>query len=290
MAAAAPNSTTTATRSPAAAAPNSTPTLSKAVPSTVNDTFVLRGELGEVALIIFSNEIAVLCDAEVALIIFSTKGKLYEYSPDSRSDRGSRSWRRIDCGAMLSLAGGELVAAPCTSRGSEELAEQEQGRPQPEVHVGGEQRGAAGDQPASLLGRCRDLPDFMNVLAITQHRFRFFYAGFFLPQYAHLWQQHMDRLFDLYSSGKLKVAVDPKEFLGLRSVADAVEHLHSGESHGKGDNSIPPMKDERGGWGWGYKGGVKGGLADPCIGSCFSDITVVCGGERKCSLFITSRF
>ena len=30
-----------------------------------------------------AHEISVLCDAEVALIIFSTKGKLYEYSTDS---------------------------------------------------------------------------------------------------------------------------------------------------------------------------------------------------------------
>lgn len=30
-----------------------------------------------------ANEISVLCDAEVALIIFSTKGKLYEYATDS---------------------------------------------------------------------------------------------------------------------------------------------------------------------------------------------------------------
>lgn len=30
-----------------------------------------------------ANEISVLCDAQVALIIFSTKGKLFEYSSDS---------------------------------------------------------------------------------------------------------------------------------------------------------------------------------------------------------------
>ena len=30
-------------------------------------------------------------------------------------------------------------------------------------------------------------------------------AGFFLVQYAHLWQDHLDKLFDLYASGKLKV-------------------------------------------------------------------------------------
>ncbi|KAK3032534.1 hypothetical protein RJ639_036773 [Escallonia herrerae] len=31
-----------------------------------------------------AHEISVLCDAEVALIVFSTKGKLFEYSTDSR--------------------------------------------------------------------------------------------------------------------------------------------------------------------------------------------------------------
>ena len=31
-----------------------------------------------------AHEISVLCDAEVALIVFSTKGKLYEYSSQDR--------------------------------------------------------------------------------------------------------------------------------------------------------------------------------------------------------------
>ncbi|THU68436.1 hypothetical protein C4D60_Mb08t03870 [Musa balbisiana] len=34
-----------------------------------------------------AHEISVLCDAEVALIVFSTKGKLYEYSTDSSMER-----------------------------------------------------------------------------------------------------------------------------------------------------------------------------------------------------------
>ncbi|MCD7449536.1 hypothetical protein HAX54_000376 [Datura stramonium] len=58
-------------------------------------------------------------------------------------------------------------------------------------------------------------------------------AGFFLIQYAHLWQEHLDRLVNLFSSGKLKIAIDPKQFVGLHSVADAVEYLHSGKSAGK---------------------------------------------------------
>ncbi|RZR88785.1 hypothetical protein BHM03_00016436 [Ensete ventricosum] len=36
-----------------------------------------------------AHEISVLCDAEVALIIFSTKGRLYEYSTDARCVRAS---------------------------------------------------------------------------------------------------------------------------------------------------------------------------------------------------------
>ncbi|KAE8667869.1 ARP protein (REF) isoform 2 [Hibiscus syriacus] len=58
-------------------------------------------------------------------------------------------------------------------------------------------------------------------------------AGFVLVQYSHFWKEHLIRLFHLYSSGKLKVVIDPKRFSGLDSVADAVEHLHSGKSTGK---------------------------------------------------------
>ncbi|MBA0730086.1 hypothetical protein Golax_000015 [Gossypium laxum] len=58
-------------------------------------------------------------------------------------------------------------------------------------------------------------------------------AGFVLIHYSHLMQKHLIRLFQLYSSGKLKVVIDPKRFSGLHSVSDAVEHLHSGKSTGK---------------------------------------------------------
>ncbi|KAL2627558.1 hypothetical protein AAZX31_07G195000 [Glycine max] len=54
-------------------------------------------------------------------------------------------------------------------------------------------------------------------------------SGFFLVQYGHLWQEHLDGLFNLYSTGKLKVAIDPKKFIGLHSAADAVEYLHSND-------------------------------------------------------------
>uniref|UniRef100_A0A0A9EB63 Alcohol dehydrogenase-like C-terminal domain-containing protein n=1 Tax=Arundo donax TaxID=35708 RepID=A0A0A9EB63_ARUDO len=48
-----------------------------------------------------------------------------------------------------------------------------------------------------------------------------------------MWQDHLDKLFDLYASGKLKVSLDPKKFVGVASLADAVEYLHSGKSIGK---------------------------------------------------------
>ncbi|KAK9044328.1 hypothetical protein V6N11_072638 [Hibiscus sabdariffa] len=70
-------------------------------------------------------------------------------------------------------------------------------------------------------------------------------GGFFLPQYSYLWKEHLDKLYNLYSSGKLKVAIDPKRFLGLRSVADAVEHLHSGKSSGKVVVCIDPTFEQQ---------------------------------------------
>ena len=57
--------------------------------------------------------------------------------------------------------------------------------------------------------------------------------GFFLPQFAGHFREHMTRLFGLVRSGELIAAIDPAEFRGLESVADAVEHLHSGKSRGK---------------------------------------------------------
>ncbi|KAJ9705012.1 hypothetical protein PVL29_003183 [Vitis rotundifolia] len=89
-------------------------------------------------------------------------------------------------------------------------------------------QGARGWQPSNYTGLCEKL------LAKSQT-----VAGFFLVQYAHLWQEHLDRLFHLFSLGKLKVAVDPKRFLGLHAVADAVEYLHSGKSAGKVWTTFP---------------------------------------------------
>ncbi|KAK1256942.1 hypothetical protein QJS04_geneDACA017230 [Acorus gramineus] len=83
-------------------------------------------------------------------------------------------------------------------------------------------QGEHGWKPLSYTGLCE------KILAKSQT-----VGGFFLVQYSHLWKEHMGTLFDIFSSGKLKVFVDPKQFVGLGSVADAVEYLHSGESLGK---------------------------------------------------------
>ncbi|KAL0908656.1 hypothetical protein M5K25_023161 [Dendrobium thyrsiflorum] len=83
-------------------------------------------------------------------------------------------------------------------------------------------QGEHGWRPLSYTGLCE------KILAKSQT-----VAGFFLNHYSRFWSEHINRMFDLYSSGKLKVAVDPKKFLGLAAVADAVEHLHSGQSLGK---------------------------------------------------------
>ncbi|OAY71307.1 Zinc-binding alcohol dehydrogenase domain-containing protein 2 [Ananas comosus] len=95
-------------------------------------------------------------------------------------------------------------------------------------------QGEHGWKPLNYTGLCE------KILAKSQT-----VAGFFLVQYAHLWQEHLDRLFDLFNSGKLKVAVDPKKFLGVASVADAVEYLHSGKSLGKVVVCIDPTFSQK---------------------------------------------
>ncbi|CAI9765567.1 unnamed protein product [Fraxinus pennsylvanica] len=83
-------------------------------------------------------------------------------------------------------------------------------------------QGEHGWKPQNYMGLCEKL------LARSQT-----VAGFFLVQYDYLWRQHLDKLFHLYNSGKLKVALDPKPFLGVHSVPNAVDYLHSGKSVGK---------------------------------------------------------
>ncbi|KAL9327452.1 hypothetical protein ACSQ67_008097 [Phaseolus vulgaris] len=55
-------------------------------------------------------------------------------------------------------------------------------------------QGEKGWTPSKYPGLCEKL------LAKSQT-----VAGFFLVQYGHLWQEHLDKLFDLHSTGKLKV-------------------------------------------------------------------------------------
>lgn len=57
--------------------------------------------------------------------------------------------------------------------------------------------------------------------------------GMFFNHYVRQAPEHMIRLMTLYREGKLHIAIDPTEFVGLESAADAVEYLHSGASHGK---------------------------------------------------------
>ncbi|KAL4437515.1 hypothetical protein ABPG77_003496 [Micractinium sp. CCAP 211/92] len=57
--------------------------------------------------------------------------------------------------------------------------------------------------------------------------------GFFLLHYARDWGRHLARLAGLVAAGKLRVEMDPRRFVGLESVPDAVEHLQSGRSVGK---------------------------------------------------------
>jgi MADS-box transcription factor len=59
-----------------------------------------------------AHEISVLCDAEVALIVFSTKGKLFEYSTDASMETILERYERY------SFAERQLVAIDSESQGS----------------------------------------------------------------------------------------------------------------------------------------------------------------------------
>ena len=58
-------------------------------------------------------------------------------------------------------------------------------------------------------------------------------SGFFLPHFREFFRPHLATLAASLASGELQVAIDPTEFVGVESVVDAVEHLHSGQSRGK---------------------------------------------------------
>lgn len=57
--------------------------------------------------------------------------------------------------------------------------------------------------------------------------------AFFLPHFREHFRAHTLRLLGLQREGRLRVEIDPVAFEGVESVADAVEHLHSGRSRGK---------------------------------------------------------
>ncbi|CDY32846.1 BnaC08g02680D [Brassica napus] len=94
-------------------------------------------------------------------------------------------------------------------------------------------QGEKGWQPSNYPGLCE------KILAKSQT-----VAGFFLVQYSQLWKQNLDKLFNLYSLGKLKVGIDQKKFIGLNTVSDAVEYLHSGKSTGKVVVCIDPTFEQ----------------------------------------------
>ncbi len=57
--------------------------------------------------------------------------------------------------------------------------------------------------------------------------------GFLMPMYKEYMVEARDRLFHLFDSKKIKVAIDPTEFQGIESIPTAVEHLLSGRNCGK---------------------------------------------------------
>ncbi|KAG2434043.1 hypothetical protein HXX76_007771 [Chlamydomonas incerta] len=58
-------------------------------------------------------------------------------------------------------------------------------------------------------------------------------VGFFLLRYAPLFREHLARLTALWAAGRLRVALDPRRFVGVESVFEAVDWLQAGGSVGK---------------------------------------------------------
>ena len=57
--------------------------------------------------------------------------------------------------------------------------------------------------------------------------------GFLMPMYKEYIPEARDRLFDLFYSGQIKVAVDPSQFNGIESIPAAVDYLLGGQNCGK---------------------------------------------------------
>lgn len=66
--------------------------------------------------------------------------------------------------------------------------------------------------------------------------------GFMNGLMTEYWPEARRRMFDLYSSGKLRVVLDEKQWTGLEGVFDAVEHLLSGQSMGKVVVDLQPSR------------------------------------------------
>lgn len=57
--------------------------------------------------------------------------------------------------------------------------------------------------------------------------------GFLMPHYQEYMAEARDRIFYLFYTDKLKVAVDPTQFQGIESIPNAVEYLLRGQNCGK---------------------------------------------------------
>jgi prostaglandin reductase 3 len=57
--------------------------------------------------------------------------------------------------------------------------------------------------------------------------------GFFLPHFQKYADAHFAQLVALHQQGVISSNIDPKSFVGLEAVADAVDYLHSGQNIGK---------------------------------------------------------
>jgi NADPH-dependent curcumin reductase CurA len=57
--------------------------------------------------------------------------------------------------------------------------------------------------------------------------------GFLMPHYQEYIPEARERLLNLFYTGKIKVAVDSREFNGLESIPDAVDYLLNGQNCGK---------------------------------------------------------
>ncbi|PSC71056.1 zinc-binding alcohol dehydrogenase domain-containing 2 [Micractinium conductrix] len=75
--------------------------------------------------------------------------------------------------------------------------------------------------------------------------------GFFLLHYARDWGRHLKKLAGLLDARRLRVQMDPRRFVGLEAVAEAVQWLQSGRSVGKvfvqlpADADLPPAARAR---------------------------------------------